>query len=182
MAATALSQTLPTFVDNKVADVFAHWLASRRGRLVPRRDDINPGLIAACLPYVWIYRWRPERQSFQNVLAGEEINYAWTFSIRGKFIEELFGDDAPALCRRWLDLLHRPAIAYGRLSGELRQGRYKRAERLNLPLVDNAGEPYGIFGITIYEFDRLHAEETRIPPPLDVVIVPCKDLPDAPPA
>jgi len=175
-----LSQTLPAFVDPRIGDVYAHWLASRNGRLVARREDIAPGAIVSCLPHVWIYRWRPERRTFQNVIAGEEINYAWGFSIRDKFIEELFGPDTPILCRRWLDLLERPAVAYGRLTGELAHGRFKRAERLNLPLVGHDGGPYGILGITIYDFDRLHANETQIPPPLDVVVVPCAALPGAP--
>lgn len=171
------ARSLPGFVDKRVGEVFAHWLDSRKGRLVPRRSDIAPAAIKPCLPYVWIYRWRPEQSTFQNVLAGEEINLAWTFSIQGKFMEELFGADAPRLYERWHHLLHRPAVAYGRLSGELAHGRYKRAERLNMPLTDDAGEPYGIFGITIYEFDRLHADDSAIPPPLDVVVVPCEDLP-----
>jgi hypothetical protein len=58
---------------------------------------------------------------------------------------------------------------------------YKRAERLSLPLVDDGGGPYGIFGISIYSFDLQRAGDTAIPPPLDVVIVPCDRLPAAVP-
>lgn len=160
--------------------VFSHWLAAREGQLVPRRDRISPAAMAPCLPCVWIYRWLPERKTFQNVLAGEEINLAWSFSIRGKSMEELFGSDCDKLRQRWIELLDRPAISYGRLTSELSQGRYKRAERLNLPLRDNDGKPYGILGITIYDFDRLHPEQTQIPPPLEIAIVPCSALPGAP--
>lgn len=181
LASAVVSETLPDFVSPQVGDVFAHWCSIRRGRLVPRRDDIDPGRIASALPHVWIYRWRPERRSFQNVLAGEEIHHAWTFSIRGKFIDEMFGDEATILRDRWFDLLQRPAIAYGRLSGDPRNARYKGAERLSLPLVDQEGQPYGVFGITIYDFDRLHVEDTTIPPLLDVVIVPCAALPPTSP-
>jgi hypothetical protein len=180
MTASVLGE-LPAFVDERVEAVFGHWLSCRRGRLVPRRSDLSPGAIAACLPHVWIYRWRPERDSFQNVLAGEEINQAWTFSIQGKFLDELFGPNAPVLQRRWLELLSRPAVAYGRLAGDMGHAHYKRAERLSLPLVDDAGGPYGIFGISIYSFDLQRAGDTAIPPPLDVVIVPCDRLPAAVP-
>lgn len=177
-----LGDTVPAFVDERIGQVFAHWMAARAGALVPRRDQISPAAIPACLPYMWIYRWMPEQRSFQNVLAGEEINLAWSFSIRGKSMEELFGADCDRLRQRWIELIERPAIAYGRLTSELSLGRYKRAERLNLPLRDNEGKPYGILGITIYDFDRLHADRTEIPPPLEVTIVPCVALPGAPAA
>jgi hypothetical protein len=180
VGSAVLSDTVPEFFDERIGMVFAHWLAARHGQLVPRRDQISPAAIPACLPYVWIYRWLPEERSFRNVLAGEEINLAWSFSIRGKSMEELFGSDADKLRQRWIELLERPAISYGRLTSELSQGRYKRAERLNLPLLDNDAKPYGILGITIYDFDRLHAEQTEIPPPLAVVMVPCAALPGAP--
>jgi hypothetical protein len=180
IGSAVLSDTVPGFVDERTGMVYAHWLAARAGQLVPRRDQISPAAIPACLPYVWIYRWLPEERSFRNVLAGEEINLAWSFSIRGKSMEELFGQDCDKLRQRWIELIERPAIAYGRLANELTQGHYKRAERLNLPLRDNDGKPYGIFGITIYDFDRLHADLTEIPPPLEVTIVPCTALPGAP--
>lgn len=179
---TTIAGELPAFLDQRVAEVFRHWLSCRQGRLVPRRGDLSPAAIPACLPHVWIYRWRPERNDFQNVLAGEEINQAWMFSIQGKFLDELFGANAPVLQRRWLDLLNRPAIAYGRLTGDMGHATYKRAERLSLPLADDAGESYGIFGITIYSFDRQREGDITIPPPLDVVIVPCDRLPETMPA
>ncbi len=175
-----LGDTVPDFADPRIGQVYAHWLAARQGRLVPYRDRISPAAIAPCLPHVWIYRWLPDQGTFRNVLAGEEINLAWSFSIRGKSMEELFGQDADTLRRRWRELLERPAIAYGRLTGALSEGRYKRAERLNLPLRNADDSPYGILGITIYDFDRLHADRTQIPPPLEITIVPCAALPGAP--
>jgi len=180
VGSAVLSDTVPAFIDDRIGQVFAHWLAARAGQLVPRRDQISPAAILACLPYVWIFRWLPEQKSFQNVLAGEEINLAWSFSIRGKSMEELYGSDSDTLRRRWIELLERPAIAYARITNELSQGRYKRAERLNLPLLDNDGKPYGIFGITIYSFDRPQADQSQKPPPPEVVIVPCAALPGAP--
>lgn len=179
-AAPQSAPALPAFLDRKLDVVLQHWLAARKGRLVPRRTDIVPAAMSACLPYVWIYRWRAERQDFENVLAGEEINYVWGYSIRGKFMDELFGDDAPVLRRRWHDLLDRPAIAYGRLTGEIALGQYRPAERLSLPLLDDADRPYGILGISIYQVDRMRAEALKIPPPLQVLVVPCRDLPGAP--
>ena len=176
MNATLPVETLPAFADERIGLVFSHWLEIRHGQLVPRRQDISPGAIATCLPWVWLYRWRPERNSFQNVLAGEEILQAWAVGIQGQFIDTLFPADWQALRDRWLDQLRRPAIAYGRLGAELSPGRYKMAERLNLPLVDGEGEPYGIFGITIYDYDRGSESSRPVPPPLDVTIIPCRDL------
>ena len=56
IGSAVLSDTVPAFVDARIGMVFAHWLAARDGKLVPRRDQISPAAIPACLPYVWIYR------------------------------------------------------------------------------------------------------------------------------
>jgi hypothetical protein len=175
--AAARMDAVPEFLDQRLGIVMSHWLASRHGLLLPRRSDIRPEAFAFCWPCMWLFRWRPLRQSFQNVIAGEEINRAWDVSsIQGKFIEELFPSYGRALRQRWTDQLQQPAIAYGRQGAESRGLRSKQAERLELPLSDAAGGPYGILGITIYRYERRdHA--LPIEPPLDVTLISCADLP-----
>lgn len=129
-----------------------HWVRLRGARQMPTRDQIDPTLMAACLPYIWICR-RGDDGEFVCVLAGEEVQQAWGHSIMSRPLAEVFGDEYWSDVRgRLLKVLETPAIQHAVFQIE---HRFKSVERLSLPVADGSGRPVQILGGSVYQFDRL---------------------------
>lgn len=171
----------PEFADLRFRLLLRHWAENRCGLMAPR-GAIDPIAIKSCLPNVWMMQYLAESDEFRCTLAGEAVNQAWGQSIIGKRPR----DYMPAgMLQRTLETYRRmltmPALQVSRRPitriDSIRQG----AERLILPVSDDAGRPYGLFGMTLYFLGT----ESRIGNPQDiqgeVTFYPCAGLPGTPP-
>lgn len=165
---------LPAASDAAIAFIDA-WKDARNGRLVPRKRDFDPLNVPALLPSIWIYEHDPEADVFRCRLAGERVNDAWGGSIARKTSLEILGAaDNQAVVAVWRSVLGTPLIHYGneeRLSGT----KLYAAERVVMPLENDAGEPAFILGISLYKLDPRTAD---VPPVLleSSFNIPCRDL------
>ncbi len=160
-----------------------HWAERRGDGLVARRSAIDPAALKLCLPYLWIYRWQPERQDFLCTLSGEAVNDAWGCSIRNHSLGEIMNPESAALLlRRYRHAVDTPAIQVSRRPIQPHLHLGKDSERLILPLVDDAGAIFGVFGMTLYHYDRVTEADKPIFPRQEIEIYPCIDLPRSLPA
>lgn len=148
----------------------------------PARSRIDPGLLKPCLPDMWLFRLMEGGKDLVCTLAGENIREAWGFSIIGKRPEELWGETAGRVARsRMARAAKRPALIHG-LTGILPDGTEgKAAERLILPLVDDAAAPWGALGITCFRFNPIQDRGRIVGPVMHSTLYPCADLPKEPP-
>lgn len=58
--------------DPDLRALYAYWDGVRRGRLMPRRTDVDPTQIPKLLPYIFMYNAAPDG-GFTIRLAGEEL-------------------------------------------------------------------------------------------------------------
>lgn len=155
-----------------------HWAARRDGLTMPR-GAIEPAMLRACLPSVYLMRYRAETDDFLCTLAGEKVNEAWGQSLIGKRPQDFMSPESAALAQaiyRHITLI--PALHVGRRDSVWATGRpYKAADRLVVPLGDGAGRPWGLFGLSLYHFNPLtEAGHAPYVGP-DVLYYPCADLP-----
>ena len=129
-----------------------HWVQLRGDRRMPSREEIDPTRIPACLPHIWICR-RGDDGEFVCVLAGEEVQQAWGYSIMNRPLAEVFGDEYWSDVRgRLAKVLETPAIQHANFQID---ERFKSVERLSLPVADRDGQPVQILGGSVYQYDRL---------------------------
>lgn len=172
-------------LEDEICRLLLHrWAAWRQGGLVPRRSAVDPAAIVPCLPQLWIFRLDAGRGRMVCSLAGDRLNEAWGFSIIGKDPVDLWGaQDGGFINARLCRVALIPALIYGRSgftpAGDVPGSRVAR--RLMLPLCDDAGAPYGAFGVTLLDFDPRRHEPQAPPPMMRAWRYPCADLPATPP-
>jgi len=168
----------PRLEDGRLRQFLRHWAASRGDGLVAKRSAIDPAELKPCLPYLWIYRWQPERQDFYCSLAGEAVNDAWGRSIRNRFLSEIMEPDNADLLRlRYRLVIETPSIQISRRPIQPHLHLGKDSERLITPLADDAGRVFGVFGMTLYHYDRVTEADKPIHPRREVEAYACADLP-----
>jgi len=172
----------PNVDDPRLLMFLRHWANNRKGGVVPARGAIDPAQIAPCLPHVWIYRRDAESGQFICTLAGDEINMAWGRSIIGKKLSNFMpADMARTLDQRYELISTIPAILHSGHQATAQPISGKAARRLIAPIAREDGSPYGVFGISIYVYDRQHDSEIPVRHSSDAVLYDCKVLPATPP-
>ncbi|MBX3455219.1 PAS domain-containing protein [Ferrovibrio sp.] len=173
----------PRMEDARLRLFMHHWAERRGDALVTLRSAIDPGQLKPCLPYLWIYRWLPQQDDFFCSLSGEAVNDAWGRSIRNRFLRDIMStEDAGVLRQRYRHVMDTPAIHISRrpIQPHLQLG--KDSERLILPLADDAGQVLGVFGMTLYHYDRVTEADKPIHPRREIEAYACADLPRGLPA
>lgn len=143
-----------------------------------------PAEIVPCLPQLWIFRLAENNTALACTLAGERLNEDWGFSIRGKAPVDLWGPELGGLVTgRLLRVALTPGIAIGRSGVTPRPDPVGPlyAERLMLPLCDDAGAPWGAMGITVFHRHQLIDGPQVVPMSARAWMHPCADLPNEPP-
>lgn len=170
--------TWPQPQDLRLRLLLRRWAEWREGNLVPKRSRVDPAAIKPCLPMIWMWRLNEARDGVVCTLAGEEVNRAWGFSIIGRDPVSLWGPEAGGIV---LDRLIRaaliPALFHGRTGIVPAAASGLTAERLILPLRNDDGSPFGIFGITMYRYDQSSDDKKRPIPMLVSHRHPCASLP-----
>jgi hypothetical protein len=164
--------------DPRLIALLRVWQAARQGDLVPRRGRFDPFSVPKLMPNLWLYRYDAERGDFVCRLAGEDVNRAWGRPIRGLTLREIVGEaDHAAILERWHGILETPLIHYGTDRERLTALSLHRAERLLLPLADDAS-PHAVnqvLGASVYRLDP--PEDTRPALyPEDIVRIPCSEI------
>lgn len=178
----------PDLADPRHRQFVQHWAEQRAANpggwgLIAPRSAIDPMALRACLPHLWIYRWDTARQDFICTLAGEAVNQAWGFSIIGRTTYEVMGaGNGPLVRARYLAVLGIPAIQCSRKPIEPHDGIHKRSTRIILPLCDGEGAPYGVLGMTLYDYDPYREADKPVQTVPEVELYGCAGLPRTPPA
>lgn len=158
-----LHQGSPTVRDPCLTRFLQGWLRFRGERTMPRRQDIDPFAFPDLLARIYLYERQAGGDSFRCVLAGEEIHRAWNGPIMGRDVADLFSAaDLPRVLARWSFVLDRPAALYGYHRDPATSAS---AERLLLPVSDDAGAGRFVFGATAYQRDLTDAGSGITPPP-----------------
>lgn len=175
--------TWPSFVNPQLALFLRHWAERRpvvdgRPGLMMPRGAIDPGVLKASLPDVWMFQYRRAEDRFVCTLAGERVNEAWGQSLIGKTPQDFMPPKSAAVAQD----IYRRIVLTPALHVSLRRiipaGRpEKGAERLVVPLSQADGSAYGIFGLSLYHFNPV--TESDHPPHVgdNVTYFPCADLP-----
>lgn len=180
---TAPPQSWPVLADPRFKAFLRHWAQNRplingKPGLVMPRGAIDPVAIRGCLANVWLYQYLPEEEDFLCTLAGEQVNLAWGQSLMGRRISQYMSpamlERVPHLYRRMMTL---PAIQVSRRRISPASGVEQSAERLIVPLSDNAGRPWGVFGLTLYQLGGQGRMTDTAAMPGRVTLYPCTDLP-----
>lgn len=179
--ATGPAGVWPDLADPRFSQLLRHWAEGRRG-LMPARSAIDPIAIKGCLPNIWLHQYLPDEGDFRCALAGEAVNVAWGASIVGKRMRDFM---PPSMLSTVLDsyrqTLHRPALQVSRRRITRPDRVEQSAERLVLPLADDAGRPSSLIGITLYYLGA----QPRIDDPRAmegvVTLYDCAGLPAEPP-
>lgn len=161
--------------DPRVFRFLDAWRAVRGDRIVPERRDFDPLALPDLLSFLWLYRFEPARNDYVVRLAGEEVNAAWGFSIRGKTMREIVGDDDyPVMRARWDKILSVPLLHHGAATERLSAIRSRRAERMLLPLADN-GVRNTMLGISLYTISATDPDRPVLEPE-DITQIPVAEL------
>jgi hypothetical protein len=172
----------PSLDDHRLALFLRHWAESRRGAAVPTRSSIDPAQIGPCLPFVWMYRYDPVTGDFTCTLAGDEINTAWGGSIIGMRLQDFMpAGMALSLRVHYRSVLTIPALLHSGLRIVPELAVTKLARRLVAPLTRDDGTPFGVFGISVYVYDRARQMDAPVGPMGDAVLYDCTVLPPVPP-
>lgn len=172
---TSIMSRLGT-VDPRITGFLRVWREARAGRLVPLKRDIDPIRFPRLLPYVWLYRFDPERDDFVCRLAGEEVNGAWQRSIKGLTLREIVGDkDQPTIRGRWDQIISEPLVQYGAAVERLTALTLHRAERMLVPLASDDGTCDHILGLSLYHLDERSSTRGALVPE-DIIRIPCSEL------
>lgn len=175
----------PDLRDARQRLLLRHWALWRDGLRPPPRSRLDPALLKPCLPDFWIFRIADSGNDLVCTLAGENIRDAWGHSIIGGRPVDLWGaGDGDLVRERLLRAAREPALIHGRTGITPKTGASKLAQRLMLPLCDDAGAAYGVMGMTQFVYD--HSRDalptgTSEAPILFSTFYPCDNLPDTAP-
>jgi len=131
--------------------VAQHWQAARGTKRMPDWKDIDPAAIAPYLPIVWSWKYDSVSDTFTGRLAGDAIVEAFGESLRGKSMQEFFGDrQYERMFARHKRVVGEPAFAHGTGPVFSHAGRSVRGKRIIMPLASDGIHGDSIFGATIY--------------------------------
>lgn len=140
----------------KVRRLLDYWQEIRAERAMPRRKDIDPTQIWPLLKNVFMNEWytKPDRLYYR--IAGTELVGALGFEIRGKWLTDLYKDQADV--ERTLDLyrtvIRTRAPVFGRTEGtQLRLGA-NSFEWVICPLSDDGEAVTHFIGLEDYVSPR----------------------------
>ena len=160
----------------EILQFFSAWHAIRGDRIVPYRRDFDPIAIPALLSSIWLYRYEHERGDFVCRLAGEDVNEAWGRNIKGRTLREVIGaHDHPMVLERWRRIVSGPMLHYGFAVERMTNQELRRAERLILPLANDADEICYTIGLSLYRIGPVDPMRTALHPE-DVIQIPCTEL------
>ena len=140
----------PNFTTEMAPQILNAWKSFSAKKNIPSRKEVDPLKIPAkLLPYIWIYKFDPDKNSYQRVFAGEEITNAWKKTTQNPYIEEFMDEASVTLVREhWNYLRENLALSHYIQTAE---SDFRYTERLSLPLADENGNLNYIFGCTYYE-------------------------------
>jgi len=173
----------PVFANPQLMLFLRHW-AERRpvmsggSGLVMPRTAIDPSVLRACLPDVWLFQYHATDDRFVCTLAGERVNEAWGQSLIGKTPQQFMSAESGIIAQEiYRRIVLTPAlhVSHRRITPAGR--REKGAERLVVPLSDDQGRPYGIFGLSHYHFDPVTEADHEPYVGSNVTYFPCAALP-----
>jgi hypothetical protein len=170
----------PDVQDARLQLLLRRWAEWRGDSLAPVRSAVDPAGIIPCLPELWIFRLSEDRSHVVCTLAGDKLNEAWGFSIMGKTPMELWGAEQGSLANERLKRVALlPAIVHGTssLTPATDIPGTRLAQRLMLPLRDDAGAPYGAIGLTLLGYDRRRDQPQTAPMLVRAWRHLCADLP-----
>jgi len=162
--------------DPRIEKFLRVWRDARSGRVVPRRQDIDPTLFPGLLPYVWLCAWDSELQDFVCRLAGERVNWIWGYGLRGNPIGSFMKRADHEVNRaRWLHILNGPLVHFGAAAGGPSQSRVS-VQRLTLPLCNDDGDLQFLIGLSLYKL--VGSREDSRHPLMDeeIIQVPCAQI------
>ena len=140
--------------DPVLGGALAYWRRKRDGRAMPSRRDIDPGEIPRLLPHLQLIDVAGGR--FRYRLVGTALVDAYGRDYTGQFVDELFDKSRSQFITNAYN-----SITETRRPGFLRnrcvttKGVKLIANRLYLPLSDDAQEFHMILGAMTFEFDTL---------------------------
>ena len=115
--------------------LYAYWNEVRRGRLAPRRFDIEPSRIAGILAETTILE-RIDTQTFRFRLAGTRITEQFATELRGQnFLDLWTREDRDTLARRLADLQEKGGALLLQIEARGISERTVNLEAIFLPLV-----------------------------------------------
>jgi len=115
--------------------LYAYWNEVRRGRLAPRRFDIEPSRIAGILAATMILE-RVDASNYQFRLAGTRICEQFGSELRGTNFFALWDDrDRNNLKQRLAEIADSGAVAVLEFEGKTRDERIASFEAILLPLL-----------------------------------------------
>ena len=113
--------------------LYAYWDEVRRGRIAPRRFDIEPSRISDLLSETFILE-RPDAARLRFRLAGTRICEDWRRVRGASFLAGWSPDDRLTLERRLASVAHHGAVGLFTFAAATAHGRAVHYEMLVLPL------------------------------------------------
>jgi len=176
----------PSFANPLLMLFLRHWAERRaidgKPTTVMPRAAIDPSILRACLPDVWLFQYLRDEDRFVCTLAGERVNDAWGQSLIGKTPQQFMKPESAAIAQdiyRRIVLTPALHVSHRRIAPA---GRHEKgAERLVVPLSDGQGQPYGIFGLSLYHFDPVTEAAHEPYVGNDVTYYACDALPEQSP-
>ena len=145
---TAHAGGWPAFQDRRLHQFMHSYLQFRGGHPLPRRSDIDPLRFAHLLPNVWLYHYHPDADRFYCKIAGETASSAWQPAMMKRWADEVFEPaDYAVIALRWKRLLEEKLVLHASYT-EAR--RYRYVERIATPVSDSDGNPFFVFGASVY--------------------------------
>lgn len=174
----------PSFINPNLTLFLRHWAERRpvvdgKPGLTMPRAAIDPAVLRVCLPDVWLFQYHAADDRFVCTLAGERVNEAWGVSLIGKTPQQFMRPESAAIAQViYRRIVTTPAlhVSHRRIAPAGRQE--KGAERLVVPLSDGQGQPYGIFGLSLYHFDPVTEADHEPYVGSNVTYYPCAGLPE----
>lgn len=141
--------------DPRIMEFAELWLRLRGGRPVPARRDLDPLDFPHLLSRIWIADVvaGPAGPRYRYRLAGEDVNAAYPYALKGRYIDDVLGPARYAVVGpRYDAVCARPGLnhAVGRIY-QIEDRTYP-GERLVLPLAEDGRTPDALVSVVIYDF------------------------------
>lgn len=153
----------PKLTTSMSSSIYQAWDSFRGSNKIPHRSEIDPLLFPKNLvPYIWIYEFDEEHDSFRRVLAGEEVIQAWGKTTSHPLLEDFMTKECAIEVRQhWLFLCKVPALSYFTETANM---FYSHIERIAFPIINNDGQVNVIFGCSYYKKERTN---DAVPPKIN---------------
>lgn len=144
----------------RIRRLAVYWDQLRRGRAMPRFDELEPWKVPDLLPIMWVWRVDRERRLMFLRLVGEEVQRILGYWPRGAELGDVVPPAVREMVRRRYEAVaYEPAILH--VDGVATVGDLKiPAERLILPLGTKPTAADDLLGISHYDLTaRQHPQE-----------------------